>query len=178
MAVEFDTFSIQLLDEAKRFLEKAIEVDEDGAPFLRASLVLAISSLESHLNGIAEELAPRQETSVLDKAVLCERAHILKDGEWQLTSATRFYRIEDRIEFLFRRYSEQDAHGRMWWSALKEAINARNDLVHPRKVMRLTVVEVERFISSIVDALNELYLAIFRKGHPAHGRGLQSTLTF
>jgi hypothetical protein len=177
VAVEFDTFSIQLLDEAKRFLEKADDAERPD-PFLHAALVLAFSSLESHLNGVAEELRLRQDTSLLDNAILSERGLRLKDGEWQLTPDLKFYRLEDRIVFLFRRYAGQDASVEAWWSVIKEAINARNGLVHPRDVMSLRVADVERLILSIVDALNALYMAVFGKGHPAHGRGLQSTLTF
>ena len=177
MAVEFDAFSIQLLDEAKRFLERAGEAEEPGA-FLHAALLLAFSSLESHLNGVAAELALRQDESLLDRAILLERGLRFRGGEWQLTTATEFYRLEDRIKYLFHRYADRKAKTEPWWHNFKEAITARNGLVHPREVVNLTAEEVERFVTSIVEALNALYLVIFSKGHPSHGRGLQSTLSF
>lgn len=177
MANESDAFSIELLDEAKRFLERANESGEPG-PFLHAALVLAFSALESHLNGIAEDLALRQDVTLLDRAVLAERSLKLKAGQWELSPDSRFYRLEDRVAFVFRRYADTDVTGYAWWSDLKEALNARNALVHPRDVVSLSLPELKRFVSAIIDALNDIYKAVFGKGHPAHGRGLQSTLSF
>jgi hypothetical protein len=177
VAGESDAFSIRLLDEAKRFLEKASEA-EDPAPFLHASLMLAFSALESHLNGLAEELALRQDVTVLDRAVLTERGLILKAGQWELSSDTRFYRLEDRVAFVFRRYNDADVSHFPWWSDLKQALTARNALVHPREAVSLSRSDLERYLTAIIEALNDVYVAAFSRGHPAYGRGLHSTLSF
>jgi len=177
MANESDAFSITLLDEAKRFLEKANDSEEPD-PFLHAALVLAFSALESHLNGVAEELALRQDVTLLDQAVLTERGLKLKAGRWELSPDSRFYRLEDRLAYIFRRYADADVTGYTWWSDLRAAVNARNALVHPRDAVSLSLSELERFISAIIDALNDVYTAVFGRGHPAYGRGLQSTLSF
>lgn len=177
MANESDAFSIKLLDEAKRFLERANESGEPD-PFLHAALVLAFSALESHLNGVADELTIRQDVTILDEAVLTERSLNLKAGQWELSSDSRFYRLEDRMAYVFKRYADTNVTAYPWWSDLKEALNARNLLVHPRDVVSISLSEVERFLSAIIEALNDVYMAAFGKGHPAHGRGLQSTLSF
>lgn len=175
MSTDFDAFSISLLDEAKRFLEKFVEDNE--VALLHASLVLGFSSLESHINGVAEELSIRHDASFLDKSLLLERAVKLDKGEWKLAS-TQYFRLEDRLTFLFRRYGGTTLGGFSWWSDLSQGIHARNDLVHPRMAVDLKDADVKRFLLAIVSALNDLYLAVFGKGHPSFGRGLQSTMTF
>lgn len=177
MPDDADAFSIRLLDEAKRFLEKA-EESEDPDPFLHATLVLTFSALESHLNGLADELLLRQDVSVLDRAVLEERGLVLKAGDWELAPDTRFYRLEDRMAFIFRRYASAAVSDQRWWSDLKQALTARNALVHPREAISLSHSDVERYLAAIIEALNDIYLAVFGRGHPGYGRGLQSTLLF
>lgn len=176
MSGEFDAFSVRLLDEAKRFLEKATLPDNDPA-FLHAALVLAFSAFESHINGVADELQLRSGNSILDKSMLTERELKFEKGGWELGKA-RFYRLEDRVLFIFRRYGDQDASDAKWWSDLKEAMDARNKLVHPRDAIVLSPADCQRYLAAIVEALNAVYLAVFGRGHPSYGRGLQSTSTF
>ena len=53
MGMEADSFSIRLLEEAKRFLEKAGDASGDErAAYLHAALMVGFSALESHLNGL------------------------------------------------------------------------------------------------------------------------------
>jgi hypothetical protein len=174
---DLDAFSIQLLEEAKRFLEKANETDAPD-PYLHAALMLGFSSLESHLNGLVEELTLRQDTTLLDEAVLTERGLQLKGGRWELSADTRFFRLEDRMAFIFARYAGAEVSTYAWWSDLKQAVSDRNSLVHPRDAVALSCSALERYLKAIVEALNDLYLAVFRKGHPAYGRGIQSAISF
>lgn len=175
MSVDFDTFSITLLDESKRFLEKFEEDNEEA--FLHAALVLGFSALESHVNGIADELSLRDNMSTLDKSLLLERSIKLEKGEWKLVGS-QFSRLEDRLRFMFRRGNNTALGDYHWWGDLNQGILTRNDLVHPKKALELKVDDVKRFLAAIVSALNDLYLAVFDSGHPAHGRGLQSTMSF
>ncbi len=54
---KFDSFCYSLLDESKRFLEKAKSEKEqiNINAYLHASLLLSISSLEAFINGIADD---------------------------------------------------------------------------------------------------------------------------
>lgn len=176
MSTEDDAFSVQLLEEAKRFLEKSRENDGSHA-FLHAALVLAYSALESHVNGLADELISRQNISLLDESLLSERAIKFRKGEWELGNS-QFSRLEDRISFLIRRFSDRDSSTLPWWSELHSGMVARNRLVHPKEAVDLPFEAVERYLTAIVDALDDLYSAVFKRGHPAFGRGLQSTLSF
>ncbi|MCS5716437.1 hypothetical protein NVV95_17965 [Herbiconiux sp. CPCC 205716] len=178
MTTEADAFSIQLLDEAKRFMEKGSvgSTDERNA-YLHAALIVGFSALESHLNGIADELSTRPQTSLLDNSLLLEREVKIDKGEWQL-GREKFFRLEDRISFLIAQYAKRTPSSYAWWSDLLSGIKERNALVHPREVVVLTPADVERFLSAIVDSLNDLYVAVFGKGHPSFKRGLQSTMSF
>jgi hypothetical protein len=103
---------------------------------------------------------------------------LLRKGSWELTKESRFYRLEDRLEFIFLRFGGVSASDQSWWSDLGEAIKTRNDLVHPRDAVSLEVDQVRRYLRSILDAVDSLYTAVFKRGHPAHARGMQSQLTF
>ncbi|MBH0054501.1 hypothetical protein I6E74_10025 [Salinibacterium sp. SWN139] len=178
MSTEVDSFSIQLLDEAKRFLEKAQAAsDEERDAYLHAALMVGFSALESHLNGIADELSARPTASLLHNAILLEKDVKIESGVWEL-GREKFYRLEDRIAFLTAEYSKSTPSSYGWWSVLREGIRARNSLVHPREVVALEPADVERFLAAIIGALNDIYLGIFKKGHPAFNRGLQSRMTF
>jgi hypothetical protein len=177
MSAEWDEFSVELLEEAKRFLELA-QSAQTPAPMLHASLLLAFSALESHINGVADELLFRPDIGLLDHAVLSERSTRLKHGEWVLGNEQSFLRLEDRLSFVFRRFGSVLVNEQRWWSDLLEAVRIRNRLVHPRESVTLDQANVRRYVQAVVDALNSLYLAIFKKGHPAYSRGLQSQLTF
>jgi hypothetical protein len=170
-----DEFSIRLLEEAKRFLEKAEEAKEPE-PYWHAALIIAFCSLESHLNAIADELAD-WDVSVLDQSVLLEREIRLDAGAWNLGDS-RIFRTEDRIKFVMLRFGQVRAADYPWWSDLLEGTKARNGLVHPRSTVVVNQALVSRYMKAIVDGLNDIYLAVFKKGHPAFGRGLQSSASF
>src|SRR5882724_8143500 len=102
----FDEFSRQLLEEAKRFLEKAKGTKDPGqSAYLHAALTLAVCALEAHVNAICDDFLIRSDLSILDRSILSERIHELIDGEFKITDRLKMYRLDDRIEFLFRRFS-------------------------------------------------------------------------
>ena len=179
MTSDADAFSIRLLEEAKRFLEKADLVggDEQDA-YLHGALMVGFSALESHVNGIADELSARHHSDLLASSLLLEKQVKLVKGQWQLASSDQYFRLEDRISFLLRTYAQRDAASYVWWSELMSGVRVRNSLVHPREAVQIKSSEVERFLRAIIAALNDIYLGVFSKGHPSFNRGLQSTLTF
>jgi hypothetical protein len=179
MSVDVDAFSVRLLDEAKRFLEKAAEgADAEQDAYLHAALIVGFSALESHVNGIADELSERPQTDLLTKSILKEKQVQLTKGEWALGSKDQYFRLEERISFLLHSCSRKNGGTYAWWSDLVSGIKARNALVHPRDAVQLTSVDVQRYLNAIIDALNDMYLGVFGKGHPSFNRGLQSTMNF
>jgi hypothetical protein len=177
-----DEFAALLLEEAKRFLEKyGSERREEGpvAAYLHAALLLGYCALEAHMNNIAADFSERREFTVLEKSLLNEKDFALKDGRFQLSKKTKMYRIEDRLEFLYRRFAKDSLDKNApWWSHLKTGLELRNSLTHPRNPQPISEKEAADFLSAIIKAIDLLYQTIYDKPYPARGLRLQSRLTF
>lgn len=181
MVQEVDEFSRNLLEEAKRFLEKAGEENESQGQlaYLHASLVLGFSALEAHVNSIADDFLVREDQPLLHRSILSERDFKLEKGRFELTNQLKMYRLEDRIQFLYRTYSGEPLdRNSAWWAELKAGIDLRNKLVHPKDPPQVSVAAVEKALQSVVDALNALYEGVYRVSYPAAKLQLSSRLSF
>jgi hypothetical protein len=76
---DIDQFASLLLDEAKRFLEKSQESQNDAATNanLHAALMLGFSALEAHTNAIGDDFVLRQDLTPHDRGVLEEKEAIV-----------------------------------------------------------------------------------------------------
>lgn len=180
---DIDELSTKLLEEAKRFLELADGTDK--APdaidaYFHAALLLGFSSLEAHVNAVAEELAIRPTLSVLDRSILNEREIRLVDGCFQLTDQLKIYRLEDRLRFIFATFSAAGYQPITftWWAELKNGISLRNQLVHPKAGVKVDSKAVSRSLTAIIDCLDALYEAAYSRPFPPRNRGLHSSLSF
>lgn len=177
---DIDEFARSLLEEAKRFLEKS---EDHGDPVannacLHAALMLAFCSLEAHVNSVGDDFVSRPELSVHEKALLREREARLENGEFKITSALRMMKLEDRIEFLHVKFGGPIDKSLPHWSQLTEATRLRNQLTHPKEIIVITKTAVGRAIQAIVDTLDCLYQAVYKRGFPSAALGLNSKLTF
>lgn len=125
---DIDEFSRSLLEEAKRFLEKA--KDATGAPgetaYLHAGLALGFCALEAHINAIADDFLTRDDLPILERSILAELDYKLEHGEFTLTQKLKMYRLEDRYEFLYRRFSGAPVDkSSSWWPRLKASLAGR-----------------------------------------------------
>ena len=178
---EIDAFANQLLEEAKRFLEKARESpgSESEAANLHASLMLGFCALEAHINAVAEEFSNRPELSAHEKGILLERDVRLENGEFRLTPALRIARLEDRIQFLHLHFSGREVdRSSAWWGELGSAITLRNELTHAKDVPNINIRSVSAALKAIIDTLSAIYEAIYKRPFPPAARVLQSRLTF
>lgn len=181
---EIDQLSTQLFEEAKRFLEIATAVNGDSAAkdaYAHAALLLGFSSLEAHLNAVAEELAIRPNLGVLDRSILTEREFALDKGRFQINQRLKMYRLEDRLSHILANFSlsaPQSPITSLWWANLKAGIDLRNHLVHPKAGVRVDTSEVATALKAILDCLNALYQGVYARPFPPHKRGLQSVFTF
>jgi hypothetical protein len=176
-----DDFAARLLEESKRFFEKAKEDSgaEGKTACLHASLTLAFCAFEAHMNSIAEELSLQSELSILDRSILEEKDYRLIDGQFALAETSKFYRLTDRVEFLFARFSTTPIDKtESWWPKLRSAIQVRNQLTHPKQHSEITQQMVADAIKAIIDCLDALYQAIYSKAYPRGKRGLASTMNF
>jgi hypothetical protein len=181
--VSIDDFAAILLEEAKRFLEMAKDSDRDqNEPgchaHLHAAVMLSFCALEAHVNAVADEMSLTQGLSIHEKAILQEKEVKLEEGKFKLKKELKIFRLEDRILFLHARFSGEPLDKTSWMPALKDAIHIRNQLTHPKDVTALTITQVSASITSVIEAIDALYQAIYKKSFPAKARGLQSKLTF
>lgn len=175
-----DEFASSLLEEAKQFLEKSSAgVSADGRDaYLHAAVLLAFCSLEAHVYAISEDFAEEKTFTPHEIGLLQERAVRLEDGEFTVKSTLQIARLEDRIQFLHRKFAGVSVKSEAWWSDLMAALAIRNQLTHPKVVPNITVDAVERAIHAIIEALNTIYKAVYKRPFPAASRGLHSRLTF
>src|SRR5258708_1732479 len=102
---EIDDFASLLLEEAKRFYERANESIDSIAKgaYLHASLMVGFCAFEAHINSVADEVAERDGMSIHDISILREREVKLENGEYTiLVDRLKMYRLEDRILYLHR----------------------------------------------------------------------------
>lgn len=177
---ELDLFNNQTLEEAKRFLEKAKEdtSDEGIQAYLKASLILSHSFLEGQINSITSDFEGSGHLSLLEQSIFFEKEVVLRKGKFQLGS-TKFYRTEERIEFLIKKFKpDLDFKSDAWWAGLKSQIRVRNSLVHPRKNVRLKVIDSERSLKYCLEAVNRVYLAVYNISFPFASMNYDSSLDF
>ncbi len=127
---DFDVFASTLLEEAKRFVERASEANGGSgeAPNLHAALMLAFCALEAHVNAVADEMARRDNLTPHVLGVLLEKEVRLLDGRFELDNRLRIFRLEDRIYLLHDRFGmKPDVHG-VWRPALGGALTCEISL--------------------------------------------------
>ena len=178
----FDSFASQLLEESKALLDKAKAAEDfSQATYLHSSLLLAISALEACINSISDELLiePFQNGyTVHEQGLLLEREVRFEKGDFILSNSLKISRITDRIEFLYSKFAAKKLDVTFeLYTSLKQSIDLRNKLVHPKEDMQVTVKQVELAIFSVIDAINELYKAVYQRKFPSYNRGISPKLT-
>lgn len=179
--ITFDEFSNNLLEEAKRFLEIAKKNPDTttNKAYLHASLLLSISSLEAFVNGIAIEFKDASALSLHEKAFLVEKKIILENGKFSMTNQLKVSRLIERVEFLFIKFNKKLLNKRAkWWQNLKEGISLRNKIVHPKEYHEIDNQKIEATLLAVIECINNLFRAIYKKSFPSFNMGLDSRLTF
>src|SRR5918994_1965590 len=139
--MDIDAYATSLLEMSKRFLEKGSSAgDEESAQaFFTAALLIGVSALEAHVNAIAEEVAERPGLEVIEVSLLREREYRLEKGQFLLVNSLKMYRLDDRLEFLFKRFTKAASpRSEPWWGQLQAALDLRNDVVHPKSKPHVT----------------------------------------
>ena len=178
---EIDFFANRLLEEAKRFLEKGVDSQDSiaEAAYLHAALMLSFCALEAHVNALGEEFSEAIGLSAHEKGILLEQAVRLEAGQFQLRQTLKIARLDDRIEFLHTKFSGIPVdHTSDWWRELGTAMDLRNKLTHAKNVPPISQAAVKNAVQAVIDTLEALYQAIYKRKFPPAGRGLQSQLTF
>lgn len=177
---DIDAFATSLLEESKRFFERASGESDATAKgaYLHSALLLGFCALEAHVNAISEDFINRPELSAHEQGILLEKEVRLDNGDFVL-GGLRMYRMEDRITFLHKRFSGARVDKTAaWWSELAGALDLRNKLSHPKEAQAITQPAVERALRSIISSIDALYQAIYKRKFPAANLGLQSQMDF
>lgn len=178
---DFDEFCGSLLEESKRFLEKAKveKTDEGKEAYRHACLLLSICSLEAYVNGIAEEMCLSPKMPIQIKAVLMEKELRLEKGDFNLTNSLKMSRLTDRIEVLYKRYKKTELNDSdTWWKEIKSGIDLRNKLTHPKEKVKLSDDSLTKLLQAILDCLSTIYSAIYKRKFPKANLLLTSKLDF
>ena len=181
--MDFDNFVIQLFEEAKSFFEKAKSSTEKESKeaYLHSSLLLVMSSLEACVNSIVEEILIdpyKDKYDLLEQSLLLEKEIVFENGHYKLGNKLKMSRIIERIEFLIFKFSGKEIPTTTeWFQQLKQRIDFRDKLVHPKEDIILTERQVENAMSSVLETINELYKAVYKKSFPAYSFGTTSRLT-
>lgn len=173
--MSFEAYSNELLTTSKQFLEDAKKsVPEiEKQRMLRAALTHAFFFLEAQLNYLASHFSDSPDFSIIERSLLTERDIAIEKGVFVLTDKPKFFRIEDRIEFLLARFSPDLTKAKgTWFANLKSSIRVRNTLVHPKEAHNVTIEDVEIAILAALDCLSSMYMAIFGKRFPPQALGL------
>ena len=174
---EFDSFATQLLEESKTLLEKAKRVEGfSKITYYHSSLLLAISALEACINSIADEILIdpyKNEYTIYEQGLLLEKDVRFDKGEFVLSNGLKISRITDRIEFLYYKFTRKRLDGTyQWYANLRQCIDIRNKLVHPKEQLRISDNQVELAILSVIETINQLYLAVYKRKFPAYDWGI------
>jgi hypothetical protein len=180
---EIDVVAALLLEESKRFLEKARDcADDDDArnAYLHASLHLAFCSLEAHINSIADDQLLGTDISLHERALLMESKVELVRGRFEIQNGLQMYRLEERLQFLWTRFSTEPKFDRKSavWGQFKNGLDMRNGLTHPKVMVILTIDSVERTLRALIEIIDIAYMRIYKRHFPARGKDLNSSLTF
>lgn len=177
----YDQYTMSLLEQGKRFLEKAkIDTTTEGkAAYLSASLLISVCFLEATINSIAVDFKDRSEFSVHEKALLLEKKVVLDNGIFIQTDKLQMYRLTEKIELLLRKFLyKKDYKKEKWWSELKQGILLRNALTHTKDINELDCKKVKITLESIIVCVDVLFKAVYKKSFPRKKKGLDSQYDF
>ena len=171
--MKIEQFIKTFIKDSKFFSKEAQRTSEQESKlrFIKASIITIWTALEGWLNCIAYHLGTflsRQQIELHEKAFLLEKKLELKNGEWKLSNADDFQRVEDKILFLLTRFGPHKFNkNSKLWSDFQKVKKIRNGLVHPKTgrldIKDLTVDYANLSIKTVIDILKILNRKIYGK---------------
>jgi hypothetical protein len=149
------------------------------APAIGAFASVSFCALEAHVNSLGEEFSLAAGLPAHEQGILLERDVRLEEGRFQLKDNLRIARLEDRIEFLHTKFSGSPVnHKSEWWQQLSSAIDLRNKLTHAKVALPLSPAAVKNAVLAVINTLDALYRAIYRRPFPLSSLSMKSQLNF
>jgi hypothetical protein len=178
---DFDDFCSDLLEQAKRYLEK-IRADKNAChqnAYKNACLLLTVCALEAYINGISDEITLAPNFPILLKGTLLEKEVKLVKGDFKLTENLKMSRLTEKIEILYKRHKRKVLNDQEnWWLVLQSGIDIRNKLTHPKEKLDLSEEFLKKVLKSVIDCISCLYLCIYKREFPKKNLDITSRLDF
>jgi hypothetical protein len=166
-------------DFAKALLaraEKAIS-DVERKSLSEAAITAAFSCLEGMLSHVFEHFSGSADFDIYEQSIMNEKAVRIVKGRPSLAEQ-RFQSIEDRLQYLFWKFSGEDFDAsKDWWPGFSEAVRVRNRIMHPKDGHEIQVADAQRALLSLISAINDLMKTVFKKPWPKAKRGLTPSTT-
>jgi hypothetical protein len=156
---------------------KASTSDEERKNFSEAAISIAFSSLEGMLSEVFSHFSKKNDFSIFEQSIINEKSVRILKGEPTL-GEQRFQSIEDRLQYLFWRFSgAQFDTGCSWWPAFAEAVQLRNSIMHPKVGANIDPSDAERALNALLLAIDALMFTVFKKRWPKARKGLSPSVT-
>lgn len=173
---DFHLYSKELLQASKLFLIEAKVAGitlQDAQRNFRASITHAFFFLEAEINYIGAHFKDHPDFDLSERSLLSEKEIRIDKGVFYLSNADKFFRLEDKIEFLLARFSGNLTKNKgSWYADLRLSIQLRNSIVHPKDVRLIGEDDCTRCILSVLGCISALYRAVFNKDFPLIKLGL------
>jgi hypothetical protein len=180
-----DDAFVAYFEDAKAFLILAQCREKEGNgrsvdAFCRASLLVGFASLEAFLCSVATDFIDSRhpDLSVHDLGFLSEKeVNVDVNGAFAISDRTKFSRLEDRILFVYRRFSgTKFDRTKSFWSTLQSGIKLRNEVVHPKNYQSLSPQMVAQSITAVLEVMNYISIGVYKRKLPLASRRLSARL--
>ena len=167
-------------DFAKALLMRAASAssEDEQRSFSEAAITCAFSCLEGVLSHVFEHFAEDATSfDLYERSVMDEKAIKIIKGMPDLAEQ-KFQSIEDRLQFLFWKFSGQEFDTtKPWWPSFAEAVRVRNSIMHPKIAGTIRRGDAERALLAVISAIDDLMLTVFGKPWPKAQKGLTPSIT-
>jgi hypothetical protein len=141
--------------------------------YYRAAIFHAFAFLESQVAIIGEHFKSSHVMTVHEKAMLLERPVKFRAGGFHMTTGTKFYNLEEKMELLVKKFNQEIITEAHWWSKLQTSIKIRNSIAHPKEDVFLTKPQCLMALTCVLNCIASLYLAVFKKKLPYLSLGVE-----
>ena len=142
--------------------------DREARRYYRASVFYATGAIEAFVNYLADSFAKAERLTPNEISFLNDKVLIFSSDKGKLVEKGKFYKLDDKLKFLLRKFVRDFNFSNTIWSKVMEFKDFRDSLVHPRKAdddidVKEYKKKVRAGISSIIEIMNLLCQGIFMK---------------
>ena len=142
--------------------------ERDARRYYRASVFYAAGAIEAFVNYIADSFAKAGNLTPHEVSFLNDKTLFFSPDKGTLETKVKFYKLEDKLKFLLRKFVTGFNFNSIVWSKIIEFKNFRDSLVHPKKVedeinLKEYKKKLRTGISSIIKIMNLPSQGIFNK---------------